>query len=104
MNKVIDLKYTIIGLSIAALIGYLLSLFTELSFWLAFGIVAFAMIANGMLAEYEDNLPGGFNNPMPGDEIEAEKVKSRKKQFPLRLAFWVFFIALATILIWVLSS
>jgi hypothetical protein len=33
-------------------------------------IVPSALIANGWLAEWEDNQPGGFNNPLPPTEMK----------------------------------
>jgi len=33
------------------------------SFWWVFGIGAAAILANGLVATVEDDLPGGFNNP-----------------------------------------
>lgn len=41
---------------------------TRIGFWPAFLIALFAMVANGVLTEYEDNLPGGLNNPRPPDD------------------------------------
>ena len=32
-------------------------------FWWIFGIAATAILANGLFATLEDDLPGGFNNP-----------------------------------------
>ncbi len=102
MKKIIDLKYTVIGLVMAGVIGYLFSLFTKLSFWFAFGLVVLSMVANGLLAGYEDNLPGGFNNPMTDAEIQAEKIKRRKKLLPYRIAFWFIFILVVSIFAWLL--
>ena len=33
------------------------------SAWLALPIIVFAVVVNGALATWEDNRPGGFNNP-----------------------------------------
>jgi hypothetical protein len=43
-------------------------------------IVPVAMIANGFLAEVEDNAPGGFNNPgsNPADQ-QPPKMKDNKR-------------------------
>lgn len=58
----------LIGAGIAAALAGIVSAVTRIGFWPAFLIALFAMIANGVLAEYEDNLPGGLNNPRPPDD------------------------------------
>jgi hypothetical protein len=63
-----------IGLSIAALIAWGLSHWTSLSFWGAFAIVAGSMFINGVIAEHEDNAPGGFNNPLSPKEEKKEAI------------------------------
>jgi hypothetical protein len=35
----------------------------NMSFWLGASIAAVALFFNGLVAEVEDNAPGGFNNP-----------------------------------------
>ena len=100
MLKQIDLKYTAIGLAIAAIIGALLSWFSDLPFWASFIIVAVAMVLNGILAEYEDNLPGGFNNPMSEDEIKIETERRKRKLLPIRIGIWVLFIAILAVFAW----
>ena len=57
----------LIGLSFAALFSWGLSHWTGLSFWAAFPITIAAMLINGLIADAEDNAPGGFNNPLPRD-------------------------------------
>ena len=52
-----------IGLSIAAAVGLVVKWLFGLPFWAAFGLAVFGMVVNGFLAEWEDNQPGGFNNP-----------------------------------------
>lgn len=99
MKYPINFKYTLLGLGIAATIGFIISAFSNLPFWAAFIIVAVAMFLNGLLAEYEDNLPGGFNNPMSKEEIKFQNKKRNKKLLPYRIAIWG---ALALILIWLL--
>jgi hypothetical protein len=104
MKKIVDLKYTIRGLGIACVIGYILASLTRLPFWVAFSTVVFSMVVNGLIAEYEDNLPGGFNKPMSQEEIQLEKAKRRKRLFPYRLAFWIIFPVMMAFLAWRLSS
>lgn len=43
-----------------------IALFAEykgLDFWFSFGIAISCFVANGLLATFEDDLPGGHNNP-----------------------------------------
>ena len=67
-------KYTfepipaLIGLSIAALIAWGIHYFTGFSFGASLAIAVVSMLINGIVAEDEDNAPGGFNNPLPGDK------------------------------------
>jgi hypothetical protein len=84
-------------LAIAVIIGALISWFSSLPFWASFAIVVVAMVLNGVLAEYEDNLPGGFNNPMSEDEIKIENEKRKKRLLPIRIVIWSVFVS---ILIW----
>jgi len=35
----------------------------EIPFWAGALIAIFGMLVNGFIAEFEDNQPGGFNNP-----------------------------------------
>lgn len=63
-------------------------------------MAAMAMFVNGIIAEYEDNLPGGFNNPMSPEEIKAENAKRRKNLFPLRAAIWLVFSMLVLGFVW----
>ena len=51
------------ALVIAAAVSYLF----KLNFFLCFGLVAIAWVLNGVIAEVEDRLPGGFLNPRRKD-------------------------------------
>ena len=53
----------VIGLSVAALIAWGLCHWAKLPFWGAFAIVVGSMFINGVIAQFEDDAPGGFNNP-----------------------------------------
>lgn len=55
----------LIGGSAAALAAWGVSRFVGLSFWAALVAIAIAMFINGLMADAEDNAPGGFNNPLP---------------------------------------
>jgi hypothetical protein len=47
-----------------ALVGALaLSYFAKLNIWACLGMAAAAIMINGLVATFEDDLPGGFNNP-----------------------------------------
>ena len=67
----------VIGLSIAALIAWGLSHWTSLPFWGGFALVVVSMFINGVIAEHEDNAPGGFNNPLPPEEKKKEPISER---------------------------
>jgi hypothetical protein len=60
MKKLIDLKIASITISIALVIGYLLSVFTQLSFWACAAIVIAAILVNGIIIIFEkdDREPG----------------------------------------------
>jgi hypothetical protein len=50
-------------IAVCGLLGLALSYFTGLSYWWAAAIVAGSLLANGLLAEFEDRSSGGFLNP-----------------------------------------
>jgi len=58
-----DLKLAAISLSICTVIALIVSRFSRLPFVAAFLIVLGAIFLNGLVATYEDDIPGGFNNP-----------------------------------------
>ena len=62
----------IVGLSVAALVAWGGSRWTKIPFWGAFALVIIAMIINGIIAEREDEAPGGFNNPLPPTNPKKE--------------------------------
>ena len=62
-----NIKFTLIGLLISIAISFVITLFTNISFWIIFPIVIVTLYLNSLLLEYEDNLPGGFNNPKEED-------------------------------------
>jgi hypothetical protein len=66
---------SIIGLSVAALIAWAISHWTSFPFWGAFAIVIGALVINGIIAEIEDNAPGGFNNPHPPETKKSDDIK-----------------------------
>jgi hypothetical protein len=57
------LKYFFGGLLITAAISGVVSALIGLGFWLVFPITVAALLINGLVAEWEDDQPGGFNNP-----------------------------------------
>jgi hypothetical protein len=52
-----------LALAIAIAIGLGLWWFVGLSLWLGVPLALAALMINGFLAEWEDDRPGGFNNP-----------------------------------------
>lgn len=57
----------------AVLVAAAISYFSGLSIWLSLGAVVVAWVVNGIIAEIEDRLPGGFLNPRRGSGKESEK-------------------------------
>ncbi len=57
----------LICLPVAVLVAGGVSYFSDFGFWPAFAIVLVAALINGIVAEAEDNAPGGFNHPQPDD-------------------------------------
>ena len=55
----------LVGVVFAALVAWGVDHWTGLGFWGSFAIVIVSMLINGIIAEVEDNQPGGFNNPRP---------------------------------------
>ena len=67
MKILSNIKFTLIGLVISIVISFIITLFVNISFWIIFPIIIVALYLNSLLLEYEDNLPGGFNNPKDED-------------------------------------
>ena len=60
MKKVL---WPTIWLLAVALLAAGLASISKMGFWWSFLIVAGAILINGWIATFEDDLPGGFNNP-----------------------------------------
>lgn len=60
--------YRLSFIAICALIAWGLHHWGGLNFWAGIGLVAFALFLNGVLAEIEDRMPGGFLNPKKKDD------------------------------------
>ena len=101
MKRQIGYKYFFSGLTIAGVIGAVLSALANIPFWAAFALVAFSMFLNGLLAEYEDSLPGGFNNSMSPEEIALVKTEKRKKLLPWRIATWAVLNGIIVLIVWI---
>jgi hypothetical protein len=54
---------TLVVWGTALLVAVGISYFFKVSFWLSLGVVAAAWVINGIVAEIEDRMPGGFLNP-----------------------------------------
>jgi hypothetical protein len=61
------LIYIVTWLAISVVAGTAAAHFLRLGFWVAFSITAVALLINGIVAEIEDRLPGGFLNPRKKD-------------------------------------
>lgn len=53
----------ILLVAIVVVTAYFVSRWDHLNYLLVIVIVAVAILINGLLASWEDNQPGGFNNP-----------------------------------------
>jgi len=62
MNLKKRLFYIFVWLLICVLVGSAATYFFHLNFWVAFVITASALILNGVIAEIEDRMKGGFLN------------------------------------------
>jgi hypothetical protein len=56
-------KLLAIWLAVCVAAGGLLSWLSGMSLWASLPIVAIALFLNGLVAEVEDNAPGGIHNP-----------------------------------------
>lgn len=56
--------FVAICLTLSSILAWL----SGLPFWVAFLIVAGALVINGVVAEIEDRAPGGFLNPKRGKD------------------------------------
>ena len=60
MKNFIDLKLFTISLTVCGVIALGVSYFSGLSFWVTFGIAVVALLVNGVIVTFEDELPGGL--------------------------------------------
>jgi hypothetical protein len=60
-------------LAVAAIIAFGASKWFSFSFWLAFGITVVIWIILGLIAFFEDETPGGFNNPRVGRSDKSKE-------------------------------
>ncbi len=66
MRRFIDWRGFVGGMAIAALGGLIFRAFTGYPFWVCFvGVLVCGMLPNALIALWEDDQPGGFNNPKP---------------------------------------
>ncbi len=63
MNKIIHWKSFAVFLMIVAGVSFAVSKWFDVSYWIAFIIIAVALLIVGWIASIEDEMPGGFNNP-----------------------------------------
>jgi hypothetical protein len=62
-RRFFDGRAFVIGVAIAVVGAMILRALSQMPFWVCFVMVLAAMMLNSWLAEWEDNQPGGFNNP-----------------------------------------
>jgi hypothetical protein len=62
-KRFVDSRAFLVGTSIAVVGAVIFHALTSLPFWACFPMVVVAVLLNSWLAEWEDNQPGGFNNP-----------------------------------------
>ena len=63
MGRFVDWPYFFMGLALATVVALGLRAFSGMPFWGCFLIALFALLVNGWVATWEDDQPGGFNNP-----------------------------------------
>ena len=73
VKKLLHWPTFVICLVIALAVGYGASNWFNLNFWLAFGITVMIWVVLGLIAFFEDEVPGGFNNPRPDQTRESSK-------------------------------
>lgn len=65
----------LVWLIVAIITVFALHLLAGLSFWAAVGFTTLGLLcilANGLLLTWEDEQPGGFNNPLPKQKQTIE--------------------------------
>ncbi|OZG72659.1 hypothetical protein BTA51_14105 [Hahella sp. CCB-MM4] len=67
MKKFIDIKMLLLMLVAGVLIAFGVSYFTQFSFGLTLGSIILVFLVNGLIAAWEDEHHGGFNNPNQTD-------------------------------------
>ena len=67
-----DYRAFIVGMGAAVVGALIFRALTSFPFWVCFVMVFVAMLLNSWLLEWEDNQPGGFNNPKT-DDRDAQK-------------------------------
>jgi hypothetical protein len=65
LREGVSLRHFLIGLGIATVAALAMRGLSGLPFWGCLAIVLPTMIINGLVAEWGDNRPGGFNNQTP---------------------------------------
>lgn len=63
MQELGRLPVFLISMALVTLAAFALRAVSALPFWGCFAIAVIALLLNGWLATWEDEQPGGFNNP-----------------------------------------
>ena len=61
--KLVNINTFMISILVALLLSLAISFFSEIPFWGALLVIIVAIFINGVIAEKEENEPGGFLNP-----------------------------------------
>lgn len=64
MKKYINLRWFIVPVILIGILALSIHALFGVNFWIVFAMVLAAFFINGLIAEREDNKPGGFNNPI----------------------------------------
>ncbi len=81
MSSKVDCRILSLWLVVGIIIVFALHFAAGLSYLAACGFVLLGLVCiflNGLLAMWEDEQPGGFNNPRPSEEIR-QKSDAQKK-------------------------
>ena len=71
-NKlIIDWRIFAITVSIVVTLAEILSYTTGASWWVTLLAVVIGWVLNALIIEWEDNQPGGWNNPRPPPDDEC---------------------------------
>jgi hypothetical protein len=68
MKRFVDWRIFCAVMIVALIVSLALHAWLGLNLWVCLGIVVVAILANGIVATIEDEMPGGLHNPKPEDD------------------------------------